>query len=205
MREPIICFEGPSGIGKTTLCQIFSETCNIVPEVNLLFGKNESGDKYWYYEKQIERYNLCRASRRKSILDGDIFQPIWYNWIYNFPPNFLSLNDTYQFYRDKLIERKIEFPDKYIVFQTAVEILRERKEKDKTRQRRNFEKHLKLIEPQKQYFKFIRDNTMIEVDFVKFDNLSSTKRKVASILKKAVKIEKNDAEIFESIDKWIQK
>lgn len=90
MAEPIICFEGPSGIGKTTMCKLLSTDFNIVPEVNLLFNRPKKAAKYWYHERQVERYELCYQSNRPSILDGDIFQPIWYNWVCNYPANFLS-------------------------------------------------------------------------------------------------------------------
>jgi len=95
IKEPIICFEGPSGIGKTTMGKLLSDIYNIVPEVNQLFERKDKEPKYWYHERQVERYELCTKAKSKSILDGDIFQPIWYNWVCNYPSNFLSKKETH--------------------------------------------------------------------------------------------------------------
>jgi len=40
----------------------------------------------------------------------------------------------------------------YLIFEAEEKELWIRKEKDKTRTRRNFEKHLKIIEPLKEYY-----------------------------------------------------
>ena len=106
MNYPIICFEGPSGIGKTTMGKLLSATYNIVPEVNLLFQRPTNESKYWYHERQVERYSLCKQATKPSILDGDIFQPIWYNWVFNYPPEFLNKEEIHKFYRAKLSEKR---------------------------------------------------------------------------------------------------
>lgn len=74
-RKPIICFEGPSGIGKTTLAELLSNNYEIVPEVNLLFERPQNESEYWYHERELERYDRCLGSDKPSILDGDVFQP----------------------------------------------------------------------------------------------------------------------------------
>ena len=204
MGNSIICFEGASGIGKTTLCKLFSNSFNVVPEANSLFEKSGNDSKYWYYDKQIERFNLIKRSNRKSILDGDPFQPIWYNWVYKYPTNYLSQIEINNFYKEKLLKGEIEFPDKYIIFQVDEAILRDRKVKDKTRLRRHFEKHLELIEPQKRYFEFINQNTGIEVDFINFTELNDTKKEVESTIRDSKKIIKDDVKIFEQISSWIK-
>ena len=54
---------------------------------------------------------MARASPTQSILDGDVFQPIWYNWACRYPPEFLSKEETHAFYKSMLAEEKIAFPD----------------------------------------------------------------------------------------------
>jgi len=63
----IICFEGASAVGKTTLSQRFSEDYLIVPEVNLLWDRESSDSELWYYEKQVQRFHMCETSDKSSI------------------------------------------------------------------------------------------------------------------------------------------
>ncbi len=205
MNQPIICFEGPSGIGKTTMGKLLSNTYNIVPEVNLLFERPKEESKYWYYEKQVERCGLCQTFNRPSILDGDIFQPIWYNWVCNYPPNFLSKKETHEFYKTKLLEGQIAFPDLYIIFQVEEKELWIRKEKDKTRQRRNFEKHLKIIEPLKTYYHFLDQETAIAMKFIPYDDLETTKRAVLAAIADLDKKEVDRLKAFQQIEDWINR
>jgi hypothetical protein len=46
----------------------------------------------------------------------------------------------------------LAFPDLYVLFEASIPALRQRKSSDTTRSRRNFEHHLKFIEPQLRYF-----------------------------------------------------
>ena len=52
-----------------------------IPEVNVLFVRPSNPDPFWYYQRQIECYQIARshAAEKLVILDGDPFQPIWYN------------------------------------------------------------------------------------------------------------------------------
>lgn len=204
-NSPIICLEGPSGVGKTTLCQVLSNEFNIVPEVNQLFERPVNEPKYWYHEKQVERYELCQQSNKPSILDGDIFQPIWYNWVCNYPANFLSKEETHAFYKAKLLEGKISFPDLYIIFDAEEKELWNRKERDKTRRRRNFEKHLTIIQPLRTYYRFLEKETDLEMRFIYYSSITETKEKVLSTIQKMPKKKVYGVKVFEQIDEWISK
>ena len=86
---PIICFEGASAVGKTALSEYLRDNLNafVIPEVYLLFQRTPDEPKFWYFERQIERWQLAeKASKNYEIviLDGDPFQPVWYNWAYDF-------------------------------------------------------------------------------------------------------------------------
>lgn len=203
MNQPIICFEGPSGIGKTTMGKLLSADYNIVPEVNLLYKRPAHESKYWYHEKQVARYELCKKANTPSILDGDVFQPIWYNWVCSYPSNFLPKKETHQFYKTNLLAGKIAFPDLYIIFQATEKELWNRKERDKTRQRRNFEKHLKIIEPLKTYYQFLDQETAIEMKFLQYDDLAETKTAVLATIESLDKKDIDGVKTFEQIEGWI--
>ncbi|MEM6967459.1 MAG: hypothetical protein AAF573_22035 [Bacteroidota bacterium] len=201
----IFSFGGASAIGKTTLCEAFSDTHLTIPEVNLLFQNEERAGKLWYYEKQVERYRMAKNAKRDIIFDGDIFQPIWYNWIYGYPKVFASKEETQDFYLKKIQEGEIAFPDLYLIFYTAVEELRKRKERDKNRRRRNFEKHIQLIEPHKKYFNFLKKETAIPVAFVEYRSVEATKIIVSQLMKNALVTDYDAPSEFEKIIRWLER
>lgn len=203
MRQPIICFEGPSGVGKTTLCAALKDAFNIVPEVNLLFERTGDESKLWYYGRQIDRYQRCVNAGEKSILDGDVFQPIWYNWVCGYPTNFATREATHRFYVDALRRGMIRFPDLYIIFHCELDELRRRKEADITRRRRNFEKHLKIIEPLKTYYRFLDKATELRLEFIEYTDVETVRGKVLSIIKSHPIKEIDQLKTFEQIEGWI--
>lgn len=203
MNKPVVCFEGPSGVGKTTLSNLLQNDFNIVPEVNLLFDRTSAESEYWYHERQVDRYELCRKSEEISILDGDVFQPIWYNWVCQYPSNFLSKEQTHRFYRTMLEEGNIAFPDLYIIFHINEKELWKRKERDKSRQRRNFEKHLKIIEPLKDYWRFLERDTEIDLKFVRYEDVDSAYEDVLALIQSLEVENLNNSKTFDQIDKWI--
>ncbi|WP_459500409.1 AAA family ATPase [Bacillus sp. C1] len=177
-----ICLEGASGIGKTTTCLKIAELYNayVIPEVNFLFQRPNPEPENWYLERQVERWQIAQEKRKLYdivLFDGDIFQPIWYNWIYEgeFPQTLPFLKE---FYVNQMKQKHIGFPDRYIHLSTSATELRKRKENDTTRRRSNFEKHLSLIEPQKQYFQHMN---VVAPEVVHFIDAVSIKENVESI------------------------
>lgn len=152
----IICIEGPSAVGKTTLARALAERIGAVavPEVNQLFRRPPDEEPTWYLERQLDRWRLAcgaEATGKVAVLDGDVFQPLWYGWAYGFlEPN--SLHDLLAFYRPLLLSGELDFPDAYFVLECSADELFRRKEQDATRTRRNFDRHLQLIGPQGRYF-----------------------------------------------------
>ncbi len=200
----IICFEGPSAIGKTTLAASLAGDVAVIPEVNLLFTRPAEAGPFWYYEKQVARYQRAKRSTFSAILDGDIFQPLWYNWIYRFSPQVLSFADLVAYYRDQVLRKQIAFPDCYFVFETDVAELRRRKAGDATRRRRHFEKHLQMIEPQRQYFQFLQHQTHIPVHFIQYKQVEGVRQQVLTSLKNLPIYPDKLIEDFETIVAWLQ-
>jgi hypothetical protein len=155
---PIICLEGASAVGKTTTSIGIAKNTStfIIPEVNLLFERPKKESKTWYLERQVERWQIAQEKIKEYdtlILDGDIFQPLSYNWCFDFKLYNQSLDFLYRFYLSEIKAGRIDFPDKYFYLVTTRENLRYRKENDCTRKRRNFEKHLDILEPHERYIK----------------------------------------------------
>lgn len=174
---PIICFEGASAVGKTITARAFkgSHSAFVVPEVNELYTRPEDEPADWYLERQVERWSIAQEQSKYHqlvILDGDPFQPLWYNWAYNFT-YWQDLNFLERFYRPRIQHGRIRFPDLYFIFSTSEAELRKRKESDSTRRRRGFETHLRMIEPQHRYFRTMQDYSPHQVHFLEAETIEA--------------------------------
>lgn len=112
------------------------------------------------------------------ILDGDIFQPLSYNWCFNFKLFNQSLDFIAEFYRGEIKAGRIGFPDKYFYLYTNQANLMYRKENDVTRKRGNFEKHLEIAEPHQRYYKAL--NHFVP-DYVQLIEAKSIQENIKSI------------------------
>lgn len=196
-RVTVIALEGASAVGKTTaaerLCEAFD--AHRVPEVNERFERPERASATWYFERQCDRWRM--ATDRESdcevvVLDGDVLQPLWYNWIARHLSNdraaieeFAPPDAVYRFYRERMSERAVGFPDRYFLLHASEEALRRRKADDETRTRRNFESHLRFAEPQRAYFERLRTRRPEMVRSVPARSVESTVSEIASAIPRA--------------------
>ena len=155
----IICLEGPSAVGKTTTCAALAaqKNASVVPEVNALFERPAQAPADWYLERQVERWEIAQkhsANDRLVVLDGDVFQPLWYNWSFGFA-KYQPLDALTDFYRPRIEAGVIGFPDHYVHLFIDENALRLRKEADQTRSRRGFDSHLRLLQTQPRYFEVL--------------------------------------------------
>jgi deoxyadenosine/deoxycytidine kinase len=152
----IICLEGASAAGKTTLSHAIAARTDaaVIAEVWAFFERPSPEPPLWYLERQVERWRFAVESAGKhglSILDGDPFQPLWYGWAYGFiEPH--TLTTVTSFYHDAIAAGSLAFPDRYILLAVSEPELRARKQRDASRSRRNFAKHVSLLRHQPRYF-----------------------------------------------------
>jgi thymidylate kinase len=160
MAGRILCLEGPSAVGKTTLAAALARACGAEIVAELSAESPPSHDAaQWFAEKDVARWNRARALTSRApfvILDGDPFKGLWYNWIYA-ADGWPRVEATAALYRERVRQGTLAFPDLYVLLQATEAQLRQRRAGDPTRTRRNFEKHLALIEPQRRYFAALND------------------------------------------------
>jgi thymidylate kinase len=207
---PIICFEGASAAGKTALSVFLRDdySAAVIPEVNLLFERKDNESKFWYFEKQIERWQLAVSAAKNHkivILDGDPFQPFWYNWSYNFDFG-EPFKEIIEFYEKKLAASEIDFPDKYFILSVNPDELRKRKANDAARTRKNFERHLRFIEPQFAYFNFIKSLDSRLVEFIENEEIDSSSQAVMDSIKNhfIYRTPRASLMLFLEIKNWLQ-
>ena len=167
---PVLCLEGPSAVGKTTIAAALASqrSARVVPEVNVLFERPQDAPPAWYLDRQAERWTLATDAARDHrlvLLDGDPFQPLWYNWAYGFA-GWQSLDALGAFYRPRIVRGEMRFPDRYVVFGASEDALRERKTSDRARRRGGFEAHLRFIGPQRRYFEAMETLSPGQVRFL---------------------------------------
>ncbi|MFT6101029.1 MAG: hypothetical protein ACJAYF_003591 [Arenicella sp.] len=188
----IICIEGASGVGKSTVCDVLEKEHGYkkIPEVNYLFKRPPNPSATWYFEKQVERWNLAKELSRNDelvVLDGDPFQPLWYNWIFS-NDEIQPLSDVIEFYFSAVEQGRIKFPDRYFILTAPESALRKRKEGDTERLRRNFESHLRLIRPQLDYFAAFNTSQPNAVSVLESGAVSTT---VEQILASAISLNRD--------------
>lgn len=202
----IVCLEGASAVGKTTVSKLLEERFGYlrIAEVNELFESSINESSTWYFERQIDRWKLARDESQKggvAVLDGDLFQPVWYNWIFT-NDGLQPLNEVFDFYQCRVQNGDIEFPNKYIVLKAPHSELSARKVSDPTRSRRNFVKHLQLIAPQFEYFQAMRAISLNSVEFLESDNPSNLADKIINLDKPVNKL--NSLEILNAIYNFVE-
>lgn len=203
----LICLEGASAVGKTSTANEIAKRTNtyIIPEVNFLFERPKVESKSWYLERQIERWQIAQEKLKTYdtvILDGDIFQPLSYNWCYDFNIYNQNLDFIAGFYRKEMKEGKIRFPDRYYYLYTDQENLKYRKKNDNTRKRGNFEKHLEIIEPHQRYYNAL--NSFIP-DYVQLIKAESIQGNILSITDNLSShpVNLDSVELLENIINWL--
>ena len=151
----ILCLEGASVVGKTTCCRALEDRLGtaVISEVNALFIRPPSAPEDWYLERQAERYALARAASEDASL-GDLGRrPV--------PAALVQL--VVRLLQAAHRKRGDGFPDRYSPLVADEATLRERREADQTRRRRNFERHLWLMEALPRYFGAVAAPLLIEV------------------------------------------
>ena len=204
---PIICFEGASAVGKSTISAFLRDNHNayLIPEVNLLFERKAVESKFWYFEKQIERWQLALSAMKHHeivILDGDPFQPIWYNWAYDYDFG-ESFEGIMSFYQSALISKAMDFPHQYFILYAGDEELRRRKINDALRRRKNFERHLRFIKPQIAYFNFINSLNNHFVEFIENKEINASAERVINLIEDKNPGEFSSLNLFASIKNWL--
>ncbi|WP_111510576.1 hypothetical protein [Mycobacterium kyogaense] len=154
----IVAVEGPSAAGKTTWCR--AQPWPVVPEYTPTGREPDGADKdqqaqYWVqvdagrWERAVE----LERNSRVVICDSDPVK-LHYSWCLarvGAAPWSRFLQEL-GYVRTAFADGRLGFGDAVIVSIPPMEVLREHKKADTTRQRRSFELHARLAEPLREWY-----------------------------------------------------
>ena len=170
-RTPlVVCLEGPSAVGKTTLAAELARGCGaaVVPELDATGAPPPGRSAAWFVERHAEQWRLAREfaiTAPFAVLDGDPFKGLRYNWVYA-EEGWEGVETVAPLYRAQIEEGALAFPDLYVALTAPEEELRRRRASDPSRSRRNFEKHLLMAGPLLRYFGELREAAHARVAIV---------------------------------------
>jgi hypothetical protein len=158
-RAPIVCLEGPSAVGKTTLAGALAAAYGaaVVPELDAAGAPPPARAEPWFADRHAEQWGRARDAARAAppvplvALDGDPLKGLWYNWLHA-DEGWPGVDVVAPLYRDRIARGALGAPDLYVVLAAPEAELRARRAGDPTRARRNFERHLERAPGQRRYF-----------------------------------------------------
>ena len=155
---PIVCLEGPSAVGKTTLARRLAVECGaaVVPELSGAEGAPpipESAD--WFADRHAERWLEARRLDADgapfTVIDTDPRKGLWYNPVFA-DAGWSGVRLVADAYRARMLAGRLGVPDRYVLLSATVEQLFARRAGDPTRARRGFEGNLRLVDALPRWF-----------------------------------------------------
>lgn len=160
MRHCVVCAEGPSAVGKTTLVTALARAAGAaaVPELDARgapsVAEAPAASAAWFVEAHAASWRRARALAADApfaVLDGDPFKGLWYGP--TFPDaGWPGLDVVGPLHEAAIASGALAFPDLYVALDATEARLRARRAGDATRTRRGFEEHLRLVDPLRRWF-----------------------------------------------------
>lgn len=115
----IVCLEGPSAVGKTTLAAALARECGaaVIPELDGSEIPAITESATWFMDRHAALWQQARVRASSSsfvVLDGDPFKGLWYNLVYS-ADSWPRLETVAPLYQSHLERGTIAIPVLYVV------------------------------------------------------------------------------------------
>jgi thymidylate kinase len=205
----VVCLEGPSAVGKTTLAAALARTHG-APVIAEPSGGTPPPDPAaraaWFLERHVARWRDARAAAaaaRFAVLDGDPLKGLWYDWSLA-EQGWAGLDVLAPLHRTAVACGELAFPSLYVLLQAPEPVLRARRSGDPTRTRRHFEQHLRLVAPQRRWFEALAAATPGRVAIVETGAQGPPVREVVEALRTVPDDPLDPAPLLEHMLAWLR-
>ena len=204
----IVCLEGPSASGKTTLARALHAThgAAVIPELTAADAPPPPQAEPWFTERHAERWQAARAAATTApfaVIDCDPLKGLWYNWMHAHV-GWPSADIVEPLYRGRIERGELAFPDLYVYLDATEAQLRQRRAGDPTRQRRGFEKNVATIHPQRRYFSALAEADPGRVAFVDTSARATLIDRVMPLLREPPIQRAADLTLLATMARWVR-
>jgi len=206
--SPIICLEGVSAVGKTTLARALAAErgAAVVPELDGSNAPPITSAEPWFTERHVERWRQAcalRAGAALVVMDCDPLKGLWYNWMHA-EQGWPGVDVVGPLYRDRVRRGALAFPDLYLFLEADEARLWARRDGDPTRTRAGFESHLRKLEPHRRYFTALQAAAPERVAFVDTRDRASLADRVASLVAALPSGPPDSHNLLERMIEWVR-
>jgi hypothetical protein len=204
----IICLEGPSAAGKTTLARALGAVhgAAVVPELDATGAPPPERAEPWFAERHAGRWMhaLKLASTAPLVvMDCDPLKGLWYNWMHA-ADGWPGVDVVEPLYRARIERGELGFPARYVYLDASEAQLRRRRADDPTRQRRGFEKNVRTLVAQRRYFAALDSADPGRVAFMDTADRETLADRVARSIARARTSGRDDVGLLGEIARWVR-
>ena len=208
MRGRVICLEGCSAVGKTTLARALAARLGapVFPELDATGAPLPPNAEPWFATRHAARSQAARAAAQQAgvaILDTDPLKGLWYNWMHT-AEGWPDTTVVGPCYRQLIATGELSFPDLYIYLDADERQLAARRANDPSRSRRAFAKHLGARDLQRSYFSALRDVARDRVVFLETTDRDGLPDHVIQMLALVPAEPPDSLRLLEHMIGWIQ-
>jgi thymidylate kinase len=205
---PIICLEGMSAVGKTTLARALAAErgAAVVPELDASGAPPISSAEPWFTERHSEQWlRACalRAAAPLVVIDCDVLKGLWYNWMHA-DEGWPGVDVVGPLFREHVRRGSLAFPDLYVFLDASEAQLWARRDGDPTRTRRGFESHLRARAAHRRYFAALQEAAPGRVAFVDTHDRTTLVDRVAALVPALPSGPPDSHDLLERMIAWVR-
>ena len=207
MSGRIICLEGCSAAGKTTLARALADRLRaaLIPELDATGAPKPRDAEPWFTVKHIARFQAAEAGARHAgvaVLDTDPLKGLWYDWMHA-DEGWPDVAVVGKYYRAAVLQGVLGFPDAYIYLDATAEELEARRANDATRSRRNFATHLGRRHLQRSYFAALQRAAPERVVFLATSDREALPHEIARVVASLPPRRPDSLGLLEQMIAWV--